>query len=182
MEEPTPVSEVEFTPWGDGWSAWNEWAPEVEFADFVGALVRLIRPAVVVESGVGNGFITRRVLDCLPAGSLLHAVESDEELRARIPAAESLAVVEGTTIPDLLLRAAQLVIVDSEATSRVDEMDRFANLAPKGAVLVVHDVANKGAGPAQQMFKTKVDKLRLAGLIDGAFLPHPRGSFVGSRL
>jgi tRNA A58 N-methylase Trm61 len=40
-------------------------SPEQEFCELVGALVGIVKPAFVIETGVGQGFTTRRVARAL---------------------------------------------------------------------------------------------------------------------
>ena len=51
---PDLYDEQVFTPWAEpGWTAPNGMSPETEVCDFFASLVRMLKPEVVVETGVG---------------------------------------------------------------------------------------------------------------------------------
>jgi hypothetical protein len=89
LEEPGLGEETKHTPWATpGWPAWNAMSPELEFCEFAGVLARMIEPSFVIETGVGQGFTTRRIAVRLGPDQRLLAFEDDITLRghlARLP-------------------------------------------------------------------------------------------------
>ena len=84
-EEPEPRDETEFTPWAEqGWRSWNERAPEAGFCELAANLVETLRPRVVLETGTGEGFMTRRLAGALGAAQTLVSFEADEEVRGAL--------------------------------------------------------------------------------------------------
>src|SRR5207244_1747590 len=85
VSEPGLEDERQFTPWASGgWSSWNAMSPEREFCDLIAAFARLLSPKKVVETGVGQGYTTRRVAADLGEGQSLLCFESDTAMRAAL--------------------------------------------------------------------------------------------------
>ena len=80
-EPPAHRDEQEFAPSvAPGWASWNDMSPEVEFCEFAALLARMMAPAFVIETGVGQGFTTRRVA----RHGLVYAFEADDDFRAAL--------------------------------------------------------------------------------------------------
>ncbi|BBX73705.1 hypothetical protein H7H78_10400 [Mycobacterium shinjukuense] len=167
-----PHDEQEFTPHAArGWTAWNAWSPEVEFCTFVGALQRMLQPQVILETGVGIGRITQFL--CL--GEALHfGFESDEEWRCNpnidyrpepTPTAEQMA-------------AADLVILDSGLSYRLDEIALWACAGKHGSVCVIHDAGNGHSQDPQLVHNRVRAAIEHTGK-PGMFLKNPRGAWIG---
>lgn len=180
--EPEPCDEAAFTPWAQpGWRSWNSMSPEVEFTEFAGRLVRMLQPALVVETGVGQGYTTRRLAAGLGPDGRLRAYESDGYYRAllsRLPffteAGRELAP-EPTPPPDALAQA-DLTILDADDELRYDEIRRWAAAARPGALVLVHDAGNDHPpGTLHHRVRALVAELGIAG----RHLANPRGSFLG---
>jgi hypothetical protein len=158
-------------------------SPEIEFCQLVQALVAMVKPAFVIETGVGQGFTTRRIAAALPPGGTLKGFESDEVWRARLA---SLAFFDGVTTvlatdptpSDGDLTMVDLFVADSTSEIRREEVALWARLSKQGAYLVVHDTGNRHPEwtPHHRMGEL-IASLR----IPGVWLPNPRGSFVGQR-
>jgi O-methyltransferase len=83
--EPPPGDEADYTPVRpDHWHSWNGMSAELEFCEFGAALVRLLQPRLVLETGVGQGYMTRRLAEALPSDAKLVAYESHDEWRAEL--------------------------------------------------------------------------------------------------
>lgn len=182
LDEPALEDEASHTPWADpGWLAWNGMSPELEFCDFAAALMLLLQPALVIETGVGQGYLTRRLAARMRAGQRLLVFEDDAEIRRDLEGLpffstpnRSLGASSSPAAVDLA--GAGLTILDSEVPIRLEELDLWIEVAPPGAMLLVHDTGN-GHGPetAHQLIR---DRLNERG-VDGVFLRNPRGSFLG---
>lgn len=184
--EPRPVGEERWTPGGAGWAAWNGKSPEVEFVEFVGAVVALCRPRRVVETGVGQGYTTRRILRGLQPDGHLDLYESDPEFR------EVLAdVISGRPDRRVTVAAAatpatfdgvDLAVLDSRTTLRIPELALWAQTAPAGSICIVHDVS--AAHPEGTIHRRLAAATALIGRVPGVAgfcLPNPRGSWIGRR-
>jgi hypothetical protein len=182
LTEPPLVDESQYTPWAEtGWLAWNAMSPELAFCDFAGALMRLLRPELVVETGVGQGFVTRRLAAHLGPDQRLLAFEEDSVIRQDLSglpifadANRSIGSTGSPTNADLA--HADFTVLDSEIPFRLEELDRWIASAPAGAVLLVHDGGN-GHGPEtpHHLIRSQIEEREL----DGAFLSNPRGAFLG---
>ena len=179
--EPLTEDESKFTPWATpGWEAWNDMSPEVEFCDFVGSIVRLTQPDLTVETGIGQGFMTRRLARWLGPGQQLISFEDDPEIRAALTALpffrapdRCLGATPSPTQADLA--RADLTVLDSAFPARLDEFDSWLAAARPGAVLVVHDAAERhGPDTPHYVMRRSIEESGLRGI----FLQNPRGGFV----
>lgn len=182
LGEPPPSSEGEWTPGGEGWAAWNQHSPEREFAEFTAALVRLVRPALVVETGVGQGFTTRRVLDALD-GSYI-GYESDagfrDGLRELDVWGEDILLAEQAEPTPQVMRRCELAILDSAPTNRRKrEIDLWRRVAPAGAFVLVHDVRpDHPRGRSNGVHRSLARHVRRMG---GTLLGNPRGGWLARK-
>ncbi len=181
-EHQPAVDEQEFTPWAEpGWLAHNGQSPEVAVCDFVRVLIRMMCPQFVIETGVGQGYMTRTIVSALrDEDQLLLAFESDDDWRAMMyphqfwtdyQARVSLAF-RGTPIADDFA-AADLSIIDSEFEFRFPEIRLWNEFAKPGAVAVIHDTADRDDTVHQQM-RRFIGDLGMTGV----FLNNPRGCFL----
>lgn len=166
--EPDPVDETAHTPWAEpGWAAWNGSSPEVAFCE---AAARLAAGRTVVETGAGQGYVTRRV--AATADQVL-AYESWPELRDAIrphmPDGAELSVAP--TPPGSAFRWAELVVLDSDRAHRPGELARWAELG--AGLCLVHDTGN-GHEPHHNHMRLRAQVLALG--VDGLLLGNPRGS------
>ena len=182
LEEPEPADETKYTPWAEsGWHSWNGMSPEVEVCEFIAMLVRTLGPTNVVETGVGQGFVTRRIAAHLRDDALLIGFESDASWRAGIASVplfdgSRCSLSEDETPSDEQLGRAELCVLDSELPHRLSEIGRWWTCAHVGAVIFVHDTGNgHGAETSHALIRARVTAL----CIPGFFLSTPRGAFVG---
>lgn len=169
--EPEPRAEARWNRLGGDYLAWNAYSPEVVFCELVGAMVAIARPALVVETGVGQGYVTRRILRALPRGSRYIGFESDERWRRQ--AGAHLPRIATTPSPDVgLLASADLVVLDSDPPLRQEELRGWISAGRPGSLAIVHDVI-----PGHHGLKRELAEL-LAPL-GGLFTPNPRGGWIG---
>ncbi len=158
-------------------------SPEYEFCELAAALALMVKPSLVIETGVGQGYTTRRVAAMLPPGSVTKVFESDLDWRRRL---SSLAFFDGVfsvladvdTPSDEDLASGDLMIADSIFDYRFEEVERWAELAKPGSYIVVHDTGN---GHPAWTPHHRLGELIATLEISGITLPNPRGSFVGRR-
>jgi hypothetical protein len=180
--EPDPVPEAAYSPAaGSGWRAWNDHSPEVEFCEFAAALVRLVQPSLVVETGTGQGFVTRRIGEQLGPGQRLLCFESDPEWRAALEGmsffdGEARALSGDVKPVDADLATADLTVLDSDFSHRSQELKTWWRAAPGGALVLVHGTGN---GHAPETPHARLGALIRELGIPGVFLKNPRGGFLG---
>jgi len=180
--EPDLVDETTYTTQANtGWSAWNGWSPELEFCEFAAAVVKLHRPNLVIETGVGQGYTTRRVLAALPDNSTYRGFETDSDMAAviRRHLPEHATVTNGHPAARDY-RAADLTILDSLGKLRANELALWWKTARPGAVLLTHDADDQGhsRGTPHHRLARRIRLLR----IPGVFLKNPRGGFLGQKI
>jgi hypothetical protein len=148
---------------------------EVEFCEFVAALVRLIRPQLVIETGVGQGFSTRRILAALSGHYV--GYESDAGFREALKGldvwGESAQIAEeAEPTPEVMARCDLAILDSGPRKRRVREINLWRAYAPSGSHIVVHDA--RPDHPRNGLHR------RLAGELagEGLFLPNPRGSWL----
>ncbi|MDX1430525.1 MAG: class I SAM-dependent methyltransferase, partial [Rhodothermales bacterium] len=93
--------ESEFTRGAVGYRAIDEMAVELETAEFLFSLVRLLRPAIVLESGAGRGYSTLAIAGALErnGAGYLWSFEPDPEYRSiaeqRVADMSCVSVISG---------------------------------------------------------------------------------------
>jgi len=170
--EPSTTDERNFTTHAAlGWQAWNGMSPEQEFCEFAATMARVTGARIVIETGVGQGYTTRRLLDALrPHGGTLLAFESDAMWRGKVP------LDLGDTPTGEQLAAADLTVLDSDVPVRLAEIARWRTHARAGALLLVHDCGNGHADDTPHaQIREHIESLGIAG----RFLANPRGGFLG---
>jgi hypothetical protein len=170
-------------PDAPAWHSWNGMSPEYEFCEFAASVVRMAKPLFVIETGVGQGYTTRRLAAALAPGATLKGFESSPAWRKQLAAldffdGETVVLAAEPTPTDDDLGAVDLFIADSGQKLRPDEITRWADLAKPGALIMVHDTGN---GHPDWTPHHRMGELVASLGINGLRLPNPRGSFVGQR-
>lgn len=155
-----------FTGWAkSGWTAWNGESPEIEFCQFVGLLAKMVDPEIIIETGVGQRYVTRH----LPEEPEWLGYESDSQWRsegcqdAETPGPDQFAV-------------ADFVVLDSDPEWRIPELQQWREYGKPGSLAVVHDCGN-GHSPNSEhaLIRKSVEALGVPGF----WLSNPRGGWVG---
>ena len=164
IEEPNPI---------DG--EWNIMSPEKDWCDFAAALARLTRTAsLIVETGLGQGYVTRRLL---ATGRALITYETEQSWADMItPEWHRDEWVVKVGLADAYdLREADLVILDSELKARLLEWKLWVSAGKSGSWVLMHDTFHDFQGrPA-----APPGEWALNSDITGMLLHNPRGSFLG---
>lgn len=156
-------------------------SPEKEFCEFVAELVKLTQPQMVIETGVGQGFLARRLKPQLREGQQLVCFEEDPEWREALA---SLEFFDGTrcrlsaeaTPAEVDFVAADLCVFDSEFKLRYAELEAWWQWAKRGAIVVLHDVKRRlGETSGHTVSAQLIENFGIPGF----FLKNPRGGFVG---
>ena len=182
-EPPLTEERSRWYPDAPPWRRWNGMSPEYEFCEFVGALVALVKPALVIETGVGQGFTTRRIAAALAPGAKLIGYESDDAWREQLASLSFFdgagkALADVPTPADEDVAAADLFVADSDNELRVEEVRRWSAHAKPGAFIAIHDT---GHGHPDWTPHHRLGELVSSLGLTGVRLPTPRGSFLGQR-
>ena len=143
----------------------------------------MLRPRHVVETGTGQGFVTRRVAARLHAEQRLACYESSAEWRAALSSLEFFgrdgrSLAPGESPDEGAFASADLCLLDSDFAYRLPEIQRWWRCAPSGAVLFVHDAGNPHVDePEFALTRATIEELGIPGF----FLANPRGGFVGHK-
>ncbi len=154
---------------------------EVELCEFVVALANVLRPEQLIETGTGQGFLTRRLKAALGADQLLTCFESDDTWREALSTlrffdGERAALSSSESPSSAELSRAELTCLDSDLRHRLQEIERWWDAATPGAALFVHDAGNgHSADTVHGQVRDTITRLG----IPGVFLANPRGAFVG---
>lgn len=188
-KEPPVVPESKWSPWAHpGWLAWNGHAVEVQVAEFLARLASVVAShiddPVVMETGTGQGFVTRRVAHTLSGLGRLWCFESDHDWRERLKGEDFFvtnlnACVKKDPTPDWIdFRTADLTILDSNDPWRKSEICLWSANAQKGALLFVHDTGT--LHPPHDGHFSNGFLIKMLGLT-GYFLENPRGGFLAQK-
>lgn len=175
-DEPPPKDEGRKTVGGEGWLSWNGKAPEYEFCEFAGALVLLLRPVSIVETGMGAGFATRRLIANMRPPSSLACFESDPEFRAagKAHAWDGADIQDEPTPSAVDLATADLLVLDSAQPWRRLEFEGWVEHGKAGSYCLMHDVdPTRASGSVQQAMA------HLVAPYPGILLGNPRGGWLG---
>lgn len=184
--EPATRDEGHWTEGGEGWQAWNGKSAEREFVDFAGALVALLRPRLVIETGVGQGYATRRLASALPHGASLLGFESDPAFRGALSQLSffdgvrvRLSERKGPTSTDV--RSADLLVLDSTTGQRIREIDLWLEVGRSGSFALVHDVSpGHPDGSIHRRLAAHIAAV-LPEEAAGVLLPNPRGGWLACK-
>lgn len=173
--EPEPGDESQHTEGGKGWASWNVYSAEREFCEFAAALVAINRPRLVVETGIGQGYTTRRVVPALSGRYL--GFESDDEIRGQLRGLDlwsgSVELSEEPEASAEVLAECDFAILDSAVRERLREIDRWLEHAPPGAFVLIHD-----ARPDHPKVNSGFRRLAKHLGDEGVFLGNPRGAWL----
>lgn len=181
-QEPQTVGEENFTPGrGVGYLAWNKWSAEVEFAEFAGDLIKIVKPQIIVETGCGQGYSSRRMIKNMKDNDKLILFDSDDDWRdslKQIMLPRNVTVSNFPTPSREEYELADLCVLDSNVNFRIVELELFDEYALSGCIILVHDTdmhRDKNWQPHKQIRKA-VKELKN---VDGLFFDTPRGCYLG---
>lgn len=180
--EPDPVPEKTFTPWADDtWHAWNMWSAETEFCDQTANLIAELEPKLVVETGVGQGFLTRRILARHDGSYIGYEKENNwrEAIRPYWPDNPRFVLSDQPTPTVDIIRQADLLILDTEWVTRVNEFMLWLEHGKPGSHLIIHDTGQPGKHAATSMHMN-LHRLVYNSGIEGEWGDNPRGSWHGT--
>jgi hypothetical protein len=175
------VDEREFTPWAEeGWDAWNGQSPEFQTCGFACALVGMMRPDLVIETGVGQGYMTRYLTEMLGEGQHLLAFESNDQWRTNMWSlpfwSDNRFIVRLSEVPSpewWMMAEADLCVLDSDFEYRFQEVEMWHQNAKPGAVALIHDTSDH-----PDTVHNSLREFILQMGMTGTFLKNPRGCFM----
>ncbi len=180
VEHQDAVDEREFTPWAEpGWLSHNGQSPEIAVCDFVRVLIRMVCPTLVIETGVGQGYMTRTIEQALCTGGHLVAFESDDEWRTMISSQtfwrdNERAVMSPNQTPTAAEWSwADVCFIDSDFDVRFQEIVLWDEFAKPGSCALIHDTSDRD-GTVHKTVRELIQDLGMTGV----FLNNPRGCFL----
>lgn len=131
--------------------SWNLMSPEKEFCDYVvqalGSLQNTRHRVSIIETGVGQGFVTRRVINRLRVGDNFLGYDTAQWCLDLIPEEYKDWFVIGSPSKSLI-GVADLVILDSEIPQRERELQLWIDHGKPGSELIIHDVPERMNPPS----------------------------------
>ncbi len=178
-KRPGAKSEARYTPWGDGWTCWNGKAAECEFVDLVVALIKIQRPAIAIETGIGRGYTSRPMSAAMKTipDSLFVGYESDDAFRSKSGICGCMISKLATPTAEQIA-SADLLVFDSETPLRMQEIELWHIHGKPGSMMIVHDVSPRH--PEGRIHRQLLSKTEQLG-IQGIQLGNPRGGFVATK-
>lgn len=169
-------------PYPQLWSMVDGWTAEVETLEFLYAFIRLVKPAIAVETGTWHGFTATaigRAMQNNGFGKLTsleldresyevainNIAEEDLEPYVKVLHLHSLEYIPDEKIDFLLL--------DSELDTREIEFHHFAPYLNYNAYVIFHDVSEK-----HKIVREGINRLLALDNLHGFFIPSPRGLAV----
>jgi len=168
------------------WSMFDGYTAEVEVLDFLFALVRLIKPYRVLETGTWIGLSACAIGRGLLENGFGRLTTLEVNAEAHACALQNLASYKVGQVVEALLQSSMdfspvakfdMVIFDSELRLRIEEFRRFRPWLNDGGIVLFHDTA-----PHHEVVGAAVANLIREGQIAGLDLPTPRGLFIGKVL
>jgi len=179
ITEPTPRREELYArpecPQPGRWSAPDGVATETDVSALLGALVRALKPDLVVETGSYLGHTTEAIGRALAAegrGALISyevAADRAASVRQRCIGLPVTVSEQDSRTAVFVGRIIDLLFLDSEYEARVEEIVRFREWASPRCVLVAHDTVVDD-------YRRALDRLaELGKTTPWLYLPTPRG-------
>jgi len=145
------ISHPEITPGKEDWSMFNSGGVEVEVAEFLYSLIRMIKPERILETGTHLGVSSLYMALGLQKNSKgkISTFEVIPELRSQ---AVSLwkdfnveSFIDSNLIPSLSASFSSdtifdILFLDSEPQYRFDEFKLFFPLLKPGGLIIIHDL------------------------------------------
>lgn len=124
----------------DGLHADDETATEYEVQDLIGALIKVVRPKLFVETGAYKGATTELIGRCMRGVGKVISCETNPDYlaEARRRCSGLPVTIYGRKSSDVLeVQYADMLFLDSDYKYRTEEFLR----TKRGAVVLIHDTA-----------------------------------------
>jgi predicted O-methyltransferase YrrM len=164
------------------WSMFDGWTAELETIEFLYALVRLVKPRFVLETGTWHGMAAlamgsglrdngRGALASIELDTSSHAV-AQQRIRD-VELENHVRLVRGSSLEFMPDQPIDMALFDSELSLRGKEFAHYQPYLAAGALVLFHDTSITHSVVAES-----VNKLLADGILEGFFLPTPRGLAV----
>lgn len=175
-------------PHPEWWHAWDEHSVEVETAEFLAALIGLIKPSYCIETGTAFGRAAQVMASQLQVNrhGYMHTLEVD---RDRADAAHRLlkglpaVVINISSMKFLPAANIDFAFFDSGFDLRIPEFLRYREWMHSNTIVAFHDTAPlHGGGQVGEHpdLRTAIEReLILPGHLNAFHLPTPRGLTIG---
>lgn len=172
--KPTPEC-----PHPERWHMYDSMSAEAEVLDFLGSLVRTLKPELVVETGTFTGLSTLRIAEGLRDNGFGRVVTCEYDKKVFDAAKKRFAEsglgqwIEARNESSLETRIdgrIDLLFCDSDAPLREQEVRRFLPQINTNGLIVLHDVSS-----SLKTVREAALRLEKEGLISVLLLPTPRG-------
>jgi len=165
------------------WSMLDGYTAEVEVLDFLYALVRLVKPKVLLQTGTWLGWSACAIGAALRDNGFGRLTTLEISPDAHAEAVKNIHAYGVENFVNPLLQssmehvpdsAIEFAIFDSELDLRESEFRRFRQSLAEGAIVAFHDTA-----PHFQIVGDAIKSLSSEGTLIGLDFPTPRGIFIG---
>ncbi len=165
------------------WSRFDSKTPEVEVLDFIHALVRLVKPAMALESNTWLGLTTCAIAMAQRANGFGHLTTLEADPDALAAGMRSIAgygleahvtAIGGANPTPPADQRFDFVVYNSSVAHQIEDMIRLREQLAPGCVVVICEAADhipRNPEAIQSLLDRK--------LLTGMTLPTPRGVFVG---
>jgi predicted O-methyltransferase YrrM/D-alanine-D-alanine ligase-like ATP-grasp enzyme len=164
-----------FKPTTERYTMVDRVGAETEVLFFLKALVHLLKPDLVLETGTYRGATAGAIGTALAANGFGRLVTLERDAAFAAEARRRLChlpvdVIVTSSLEYTPQRPIDLLFLDSHRPIRKLEFERFRSFLAPGALIVWHDSA-----PSHQAVHTAVAELSNSGVLDAIVLPTPRG-------
>jgi prolipoprotein diacylglyceryl transferase len=172
-------------PHPERWHMYDSMSAEVEVLDFLTAIVKTIKPELVVETGTFSGLSTLHIAEGLKANEVGRVVtcEYDPKVFAsakhRFDASPLKGWIEARNESSLEMKVEgqiDLLFCDSDAPLREQEVRRFLPQINPFGLILMHD-----ASSSMKTVREAALKMEREGLLSVLLLPTPRGLVVAQK-
>ena len=156
------------------WEMEDPASVEIEVRELLFALVRALKPKVILETGTFRGSTANRLAEACDLNGFGVVITCDPVKVWQKTLHQRVQYHQTSSLDLMISLPIDLLFLDSEDKIRPLEVERFSALLHSRSVIVIHDTG----GMHPELGKS-VLSLQEQGLIHGVFLPTPRGLFVG---
>jgi predicted O-methyltransferase YrrM len=178
--KPTPEC-----PHPERWHMYDSMTAEVEVLDFLKALVAILKPELVVETGTFSGLSTLRIAEGLQANGVGKVITCEYDAKVFTAAVERFKSsglsqwIEARNESSLQMNVdgrIDFLFCDSETSIREQEVRRFLpQISPYG-IIVMHD-----ASSSMKTVREGALRMEQEGLLSVLLLPTPRGLVLAQK-
>jgi len=158
------------------WNCYDGMSSEIEVIDFLGALTRLIKPQLIVETGTFHGRSTLSMAMALRENGFgrLYSLDVDPEsikiASERCQDYPEAEILQRSSLDYEPVGKINLLFCDSELHLRATEILHFLPWMDERSIIAVHDTGNHRPRPLNDL-----EKLRNDGVANLIHFDTPRG-------